>query len=569
MGFSLKPPRLRRYKDIARLILKYGRSDLFKGVDLDFGDAAPADPSPAAAAKAEELAADFEAMGPTFIKLAQLLSSRSDLLPPATIDALSRLRDKVEPVDGAQILKIVEDELGARVSRVFPEFDVVPIAAASLGQVHRARLRDGREVVVKVQRPDVRRQVQEDMDSLARIADLLDRHAEFARRYQIRNMVADFRRSLALELDYRQEASHMVTLGENLADFERIVVPAPVEDLTTSRVLTMEFIRGFKISDLPPADRACIDGVGLADELFRAYLKQILVDGFVHADPHPGNVFVTPQGRLALLDLGMIMRLSASLQDRLVALMLAIAEGRGDEASAAVLQLVEVDQTVDRGAFNRRLNDIVGRFQGAQLRDLDLGRVLVHISRAAVNCGFLLPAEIGMIGQTLLKLDAVGRHLAPEFQTDEAIRRHALQVMRSRVFKGQSAGKLFRTAVEMKEFATQLPGRVNRILDVVADNRLRIEVDALDETRLMAGLQKIANRISVGLVLAALIVAAALLMRVETSFRIFGYPGLAMLLFGGAAAGILMFIFNIVFRDVSTSTSKLESRRRKSGRRAA
>jgi predicted unusual protein kinase regulating ubiquinone biosynthesis (AarF/ABC1/UbiB family) len=550
MGLSLKPAHLKRYKDIIRLLLKYGRSDVFKGAEAEFGDETPP-PTARAAAQAEELAADFEAMGPTFIKLGQLLSSRTDLFPPATIEALSRLRDRVEPVDPAGILKTIEDDLGTRVSRVFPEFDLAPLAAASLGQVHRATLRDGREVVVKVQRPDVRRRAMEDLDSLAQIADFLDRHATFAQRYRIKSILEDFRRSMMQELDYRQEANHLVTLADNLASFERIVVPRPLDDLTTSRVLTMQYIHGFKISALPPVDRALLDGTGLAEELFRAYLKQILVDGFVHADPHPGNVFITEDGRLALLDLGMVLRLSAPLQDRLISLLLALAEGRGDEAAEAVLQLVESDETVDRATFSRRVQDIVGRFQGAELQDLDLGRMLVEISRSAVDCGFFLAPEIGMIGQTMLKLDDVGRRLAPDFKAHEAIRKHALKVLRSRVLHSGSVGSLFKSMVEMKDFATHLPGRVNRILDVVADNRLKLEVDAIDETRLMAGLQKIANRITLGLVLAALILGAALLVRVDSPFRLFGYPGLPILLFGAAAAGILALVATILFNDVS------------------
>lgn len=565
MKLSLKPAHLKRYKDILRILLRHGKRDLLRGVEEELEDEVPP-PSD----RAEELASDLEKMGPTFIKLGQLLSTRTDLFPPAYIDALSRLRDQVEPVDGADIFRIVEEELEAKVSRVFPEFDVAPLASASLGQVHRAVLRDGREVVVKVQRPEARRRATEDMEALGQIAQLLDRHTEFGRRYRFTRLVEEFHRSLFQELDYRQEAAHLSTLAENLREFDRIVVPAPVTDLTTTRVLTMEHIHGTKVSLLDPLARVEIDGEELADQLFRAYLKQILVDGFIHADPHPGNVFVTDDARLALLDLGMVSRITPAIQDRLVTLMLAIGEGRGDEAASAVLKLAESGETVDSEAFTRRTNDLVSRFQEASLKDLDMGRVLVDLSRSAFDCGFHLPSEISMVGQTLLKLDSVGRILAPEFKTNDAIRRHALKVMRRRLFRAESFGSVFKSVVELKEFATELPGRVNRILDVVADNRLRLEVDAIDETRLMAGLQKIANRITLGLVLAALIIGAALLVRVESPFRIFGYPGLPILLFGAAAIGILLLVFTIVFRDVSGAASREERRHHhKPGNRAA
>lgn len=568
MKLSLKPAHLKRYKDIVRIFLRYGKRDLLHGADADLEEEVKP-PTPETTARAEELAADLEKMGPTFIKLGQLLSTRTDLFPPVYIEALSRLRDKVEPVDPAEIFKIIEEELEAKVSRVFPEFDVAPLASASLGQVHRAVLRDGRRVVVKVQRPEARRRATEDMEALAQIAELLDQHTEFGRRYRFGRLVEEFRHSLFQELDYRQEASHLQTMAENLREFDRLVVPAPVPDLTTSRVLTMEQIHGFKVSLLEPLERVEIQGDELADQLFRAYLKQILVDGFVHADPHPGNVFVTEDCRLALLDLGMVSRITPQIQDKLVTLMLAIGEGRGDEAAAAVFKLVGADDTVDQERFTHRTNDLVGRFQQASLKDLDMGRVLVEMSRAAVDCGFHLPSEISMVGQTLLKLDSVGRLLAPEFKTNDAIRRHALKVMRRRVFRAESFGSLFKSAIELKEFATELPGRVNRILDVVADNRLKLEIDALDETRLMAGLQKIANRITLGLVLAALIIGAALLVRVDSPFRIFGYPGLPMLLLGAAAIGIILLIFTILFRDVPGAASREERHVHKSKKRAA
>jgi predicted unusual protein kinase regulating ubiquinone biosynthesis (AarF/ABC1/UbiB family) len=315
----------------------------------------------------------------------------------------------------------------------------------------------------------------------------------------------------------------------------------------------MDYIAGFKVSDLNPIARVELDGAALADQLFRAYLKQILVDGFLHADPHPGNVFVTQDGRLALLDLGMVVRLPLVLQNRLVTLILAIAEGRADEAAESLLDLSETKEGINRSALVRRLSDLLGRFRDSQLKDLNMGRVLVEITRSSIDCGLRLPSEFSMVGQTLLKLDAVGRILAPEFNTNQAIRDNALGLLRRRLWKEESLGGLFKTAVAFKEFAAQFPARAGRILDLVADNRLKLEIDAIDEQYLMQGLQKIANRITLGLILAASIIGAALLMRIETSFRLFGYPALAMLLFLGAAVGIALLAFHIVFRDDRSS----------------
>src|SRR5436190_22648213 len=224
MTLSLKPSHLRRYRDILKLFFKYGRGDLVKAAELDEALDESAVP-PESAARAEDFAADLEAMGPTFIKLGQLLSTRTDILPPPYIQSLSRLRDHVDPVPGEQMMAIIEEELGVKISRAFPSFDLKPLATASLGQVHRATMRDGREVAIKVQRPDVRGRVLEDMEALGEIAGLLDKHTDLGKRIRFQGLLDEFRRSLLRELDYRQEAQSLVTMAENLKKFDRILVP--------------------------------------------------------------------------------------------------------------------------------------------------------------------------------------------------------------------------------------------------------------------------------------------------------------------------------------------------------
>jgi predicted unusual protein kinase regulating ubiquinone biosynthesis (AarF/ABC1/UbiB family) len=548
MGISLKPQHLKRYKDIAWLLMKYGRSDLVKSAGLDALDQ-PAPTAEAAPPEARELADDLEKLGPTFVKLGQLLSTRPDVLPPAYLAALARLQDKVEPFAFEEVERIVNAELGARMSKAFTDFDPVPMAAASLGQVHRATLRDGRLVAVKVQRPGVREQVAADLEALADIAHFMDSHTEAGARYQFAGLLAEFRKSLVRELDYRQEAANLDTLRENLAAFESIVVPAPVHDFTTTCVLTMEYVTGTKITDLSQVVRLEIDGTALAEELFRAYLQQILVDGFFHADPHPGNVFLTADGRVALIDLGMVAHVTPRLQDHLLQLLLAVSEGRSDDATAVALKLGERRTHFDEPKLTRAVADLVTRHQNATLESIQVGAVVLEMARTAADCGLAMPPELTMLGKTLLNLDEVGRTLDPAFNPNAAVRRHASDIMRQRLLQSASPGNLFSAMLDAKEFAERLPGRVNRILDLVAGNELKLKVDSIDETRLMMGLQKIANRITLGLLLASLIVGAALLMQVETSFRILGYPGLAIVFFLLAAAGAGALMFSILFGD--------------------
>lgn len=551
LSFSLKPEHLKRYKDITRLFIKYGRADLAKLVSSDPTLQAD-DDEPIASGMSgdpENLALDLEALGPTFIKLGQLLSTRSDLLPQPYLDALARLQDKVEPFSFAIVEDIVSSELGVRLSKAFQSFDNEPLAAASLGQVHRAVMRDGREVAVKVQRPNIRQTILEDLEAFQEMATLLDRHTEVGRRFGFQNLLEEFRRTLLRELDYRRESLNLVTLGSNLREYQRLIVPQPIDDYSTSRVLTMEYVAGTKITDLSPLARIDIDGQALAEELSRAYLDQILVDGFFHADPHPGNVLITPDGRLALLDLGMVARIDPKRQEQLLKLLLAIADARGHEAADLAIQIGTILEGHDEDRFRREVADLVQSMQGATASQIQVGRIILGMASKAVECGVRPAPELGFLGKALLHLDEIARVLDPDIDPNAIVRRHSDSILRRHMMKRFSPSNLFSSTLEMYDLTQQMPGRLNTLLDNLANNRVQVKVNAFDESRLMDNLQKIANRIAVGLVLAALIVGAALLMQVRTRFTLFGYPGLAMILFLLAVACGFALVFSILFND--------------------
>lgn len=549
MVVSLKPERLKRYKDVAMLLIKYGRSDLISVAGLE-GSVLPDEiAAESEIAPAEDLAKDLEKLGPTFIKLGQLLSTRADLLPGPYIEALERLQDHIEPFSYEEVERIVSGELGVRISKAFADFEPIPLAAASLSQVHRAEMRDGRDVVVKVQRPDIRDVIVADLEALGEIAHFLDQHTELGKRYEFDNMLVNLRKSLLRELDFTIEATNLHTIGENLVEFENIIVPEPIDDFTTTRVLTMEYIAGKKITALSPLRLLETDSGLLADELFHAYLKQFLIDGLFHADPHPGNVFLTDDNRIALLDLGMVGRVTRSFQDNLLRLLLAISEGRGEMAAEAAIRMGEPKEGFDRSSFERRISDLVTDESDAVLSRNNAAKVTLDITRIAADCWFRLPPEFTMFAKALLNLDRVVYTLDPNFDPNIIIRERANEILQRNILKSIAPNNLLSGVVELKEFAEKLPTRVNRILDAAGNNELRFKVDAIDEKVVLEGLQKVANRITLGLVVAALIVGAAMLMRVETSFRIFGYPGLAMIFFLLAAAAGLILVFSILFYD--------------------
>jgi ubiquinone biosynthesis protein len=529
--------KLSRYSDIVRLLLRHARSEGLRGGELD---------SDAAAEDAEQLATDLEEMGPTFIKLGQLLSTRADLLPPAHLQALSRLQDGVAPFPAEQVEEIVAEELGVRVSKAFASWDPSPIAAASLSQVHKAQLRDGRPVAVKVQRPGIRRQITADMDALESVADLVDTRTDTGRHYQFTSFLEEFRRSLMRELDFQMEARNLEQLGRDLAEFDRLIVPQPVADYTTGKVLTMDFVAARKVTDVGPLGRLEIDGVTLADQLFQGYLTQILVNGFFHADPHPGNVLLTEDRRLVLLDLGMVARITPRLQERLVRLLLAVGEGRVEETVTATVSIGEPRRGFDRRTFERRLAESVARIDEVAGGTTNIGTLVMEVARISAEEGLRPPPELALLGKTMLNLDEVGHTLDPDFNPNESIRRHAAEILSKRMWQEASPGTMVESLLDVKEFLQELPGRVNRIMDTVAEGQFKVKVDAVDEQQLMVMFQKVANRVASGVVLAALIIGAAMMMRIETEATILGYPALAMLLFLVAAAsgfGLLVSIF--------------------------
>lgn len=558
MDSPLKAGHAARYAALGRLLLKHRRSAL-SGMgatsDLDLDGFEP-DGSAATEEDARQLVEELVRMGPTFIKLGQLLSTRSDLLPPVYLDALSQLQDDVEPLAGGVAERVIEEELGVRVSTAFGSFEPDPIGSASLGQVHRATLRDGRPVAVKVQRPDVRRQALEDMEVIAELAEFVDHRSEKASRFGFGSMVEEFRRALIGELDYRREAANLKLLGEILHDSKRIIVPQPVDDYTTSRVLTMEYVDGKSIDSLSPIGRMELEGEDLADQLVGAYLQQILVQGFFHADPHPGNVLLTRDHRLALVDLGMVARLSPEVQEQLLRLLLAISSGDSSAAAEALEHLGERLEDYRPDELRRRVADQLLRYRSATIGELAAGRLLGELAMAASSCGLRPGAELTMLAKALLNLDQVARTLNPDIQIDKIIESHAVSVMRHRMVQAARPANVMRSALDAAAFAEELPSRLNKVLESLSEGRLKLRLEGLDEDSVILGAQKMANRVVAGVMIAAFVIAAALFSSAGHAATVWGYPILTFVFLGLAALTAVWVGVGMVRRDLPQRRSR-------------
>jgi predicted unusual protein kinase regulating ubiquinone biosynthesis (AarF/ABC1/UbiB family) len=515
MHLSLRPEHVSRYRELAMLLVRHGRSDLARSVGLESSLLAGAE-TPATVARADEFAADLESLGPTYVKIGQLLSSRDDLLPPPYAQALATLQDQCEPFPFTEVERIVRTELGARISRIFVEFDETPVAAASLGQVHRATLRGGRTVAVKVQRPNIREQMGDDLEILGELVEFFDAHSKNARRYAVSDAFEQFRTTLIAELDYQREAANLVALRDVLAHRDQIVLPMPYADFTTTRVLTMEFIDGRKVTEISPYTRLDADPAPLADELFGAYLEQILQAGLFHADPHPGNVLVTRENKLALIDVGMVGRLTPEHRKQVTKLLTATMAGKADDVVRIARLLGSPRDDFDAPKLAATIGDLIAMWNATSSGSIDVGHALIELSRRSAEAGLRPAPELALLGKTLVNLDQVTRCLDPGFDPMGAMETHLPQLVGSQ-FNGpttaNSAGGLLGSLIEAKEFVEELPARLNRAMDAVGNGHFELRVQAFDETQFLKGLHRLANVAAAGLVLAALIIGSALLAR--------------------------------------------------------
>lgn len=532
------PSGLARTAQIVRFLLKYRNAGVFSGLDVDASEAEPE--QVVADGRPEEFVDDLEALGPTFVKIGQALSTRPDMVPPAYLSALERMQDDVAPAPFEDIRAVVEEQLGARLGKLFAEFEQAPLAGASLAQVHRARLRDGRPVAVKVQRPGIVEGIHADLDALAALARKVDRHTDVGRRTRFADWVHEFRRSLLAELDYRTEAGNLDRFGAHFQRYPLLFVPRPVWDLCAHRVLTMELVEGTKATDLSGLRRTEQDLAPLAEQVMRGYLDQTFVHGEIHADPHPGNLLVTDDGRVALLDLGMVAHVPPRQREKLLKLLFAAVDGRGEEVAGEAIGMSTRLEDFDEERYMREVGQMVARYAATSgNQSQSEGRLVLDLTLLGSQCGLRTPPELSLLGKTLLNLEAVSKALDPEMNVKLVVEDHLEHVMRQRLKQSFSPTRLASEAMELQALVREAPRKLSDILGLLAENRLQVRMTGLDDSQLMENVQKIANRISTGIIVAALILASALLMRVEAGPRLFGYPAFALVLFVvGAVLGL-------------------------------
>jgi ubiquinone biosynthesis protein len=524
---------------IAAFLARYRNAGIFSGLDTAPGTASPALEATAdAGGTPEQFVHDLEAMGPAFVKIGQALSTRPDMVPPDFMAALERMQSDVAPIPFEQVRTQIESELGVRIHRMFAHIEPEPIGSASLAQVHRATLRDGREVAVKVQRPDVEKQIAQDLDILTGIARAADRITSVGRRVHFAEWVREFRVMLLAELDYREEADNLERFAQHFADYAQLFVPVPLRDFCSRRVLTMTLVKGVQVQDIPDVRRIEQDMTDLAEALVRGYLDQVFIHGDIHADPHPGNLLLADDGRLAILDLGMVTHVAPRRRGELLQLLLAAVDGRGEDVAEAGIAMGTSLPGFDAPGYRREVSRVIARYHAhGGSETFSEGRMFFDMVRIATQHGLRMPPELSVLGKTLMNLETVAHALEPTLDRKRVVERHLERVILTRLRGTFSASRLANDALQMQRLMEELPGQASKCLTLLAENRLSLRIAGLEESRLIENLQKIANRVSAGVVTASLVIASAMLMRGERSIAGTDYSTIVMLLF--AAAGLI------------------------------
>lgn len=539
---------LSRIAEILTFLLKYRTAGVFGGLTAEEQTSSVEQNN--SKEGPEQFVRDLEALGPTFIKIGQSLSTRPDMVPPEYIAALSRIQDDVEPTPFQEIREVVEERLGIKINTAFASFDEKPLGSASLAQVHRAHLRDGRVVAVKVQRPGIEPGIRADLAALASLADTADRWTDQGRRIRFADWVYEFRKSLLAELDYTAEAENLERFNLHFEDYPSLFVPQPVWDYTHAKILTMDLVEGVKATQISGLRRTEEDLGSLASTLMQAYLDQVFVHGEVHADPHPGNVLVTADGRLALLDLGMVSHIPPKRREQLLKLLFAAVDGRGEDVVSETIAMGTRLEDFDEAKYSREVGQKIARYAAMSGgRAESEGRLVFDLTLLATECGLRTPPELSLLGKTLLNLEAVSLALDPDLDSKRVIEEHLEKVMRGRFRKAFSPSQLASDVMEVQSLVRAAPRRLTDILTLLAENRLQVKMTGLEESHLIENLQKIANRISTGIIMAALILASAMMTRNPDGPRLLGYPAIALLLFSVAALLGLGIVISALLRD--------------------
>jgi ubiquinone biosynthesis protein len=518
-----------RLLQIGDLVIKHGLGSLLDLVGFSpgvFRKPRAESPSVRALPVAHRVRLLLEDLGPTFIKLGQIASTRSDVFGEDFVAELRELQDRIEPIPYSDVAYVIGTELGAPIDQLFAFFDPIPIGSASIGQVHRARLRDGREVVVKVQRPDVEELIRNDIAILGWAARRVESRLELARKMNVTGLLEEFEAILLDELLYTIEGHSADRMRQNLASNPTIKIPEVFWELTTQRVLTLEDVSGIKLTDRGGLVEANVNLPDLAVGLSRAYAKQILVDGFFHGDPHQGNLFVGPDGRIALVDFGIMGRLDEKKRDTLVSMFLAVLRQDSEEAVSDLVSLGAVSEDTDMVALVRDVDRLLSRYYFLPRHEIHIGEIMDRVLEVVHRHDVRMPTDLALLAKVLLTIEGICIQLDPTFDANAAVRPFARELMERSLSPNRLATELGRTAREISRVVRIVPTQLIDLLGKAERGRLKLVVQYDQSDRSLDHLYEIGNRLAASISLAAMLVGSGVILHTHLPPLLYGYPAL-------------------------------------------
>ncbi len=486
----------------------------------------------------------LEDLGPTFIKVGQILATRVDLFSPPFISEFGKLQDQAPPMEFDELLPQLEDDLGGKIDEIFLHVDREPIAAASLAQVHRAVLQDGTEVVLKIRRPDIRRVIEADLRLLARLVDIIEADAVEFRRYHPREVVRQITQSLRRELDFAAECRSAERVAVNLAEDENIVIPKVYWEWTGERLNVQEYIHGIPGKDLERVDKAGLDRRLLAERGTQAVIKMIMEDGFFHADPHPGNVFFLPDNRLAFIDFGMVGRLTEERREQVISFLY----GMVNQTPAKVVEILEDWSDViktDEQALAIEIEAFVDQYSSLALKDLSLPMMMGDLMAILRDHNLSLPPDLALLIKAYITLDGLGRHLDPEFQTMAFATPYIQELMVSRYKPEAVARRGWRNLISVVDMLSSFPKEMHQLLRASRKGAIQVDINMRRLDYLVDKTDRAISRLTMGIVTAALIIGTSIIMTVRGGPEIMGLPVFGFFGYLFATMGGIWLLFSI------------------------
>lgn len=496
-----------RYREIAMALMRHGFGYMAEEIGLNRLFAVPLrwvhKTEAGSLSLGERIRLVLEELGPTFVKLGQLASTRSDLLPEPIIAELVKLQDQVPPFSGEESLAIIEQEFGMPAAELLAHFEEVPIAAASIGQVHKGKLVTGEAVAIKIQRPGVVPQVERDLDILKNLTSAAQKHWPWVNRYQIPQMVEEFSRSISAELDYSIEGRNMEKIRRQFADSEEVRIPAVHWYCSTSKVLTMDYVEGIHLNRISELRKGGFDTKEIAERLVNAMFEQIFEGRHFHADPHPGNLLATPDGKLAFIDFGMIGRLSPEMRDHLSSLVIALMRRSNEGMLRAILRMGLLDDTRDLNALRTDLERLHDRYYDIPFAEISIGEALNDLFATAQRHRIVLPPDLLLLGKALLTLEGVAISLDPQLRILDLAEPYGKKLLREKFGSRRLGKQLIGGAVDFAEALTGLPQQVNRLFTLLGKGKVKMEMSVPEMEHFLKKLDQIGNRLSFSIVLLA------------------------------------------------------------------